>query len=290
MLLRENYTGNELNRGRVNHSSGQAVLENSNPRIIAPTAYLGEALETQTALMERSIMVELTKAMKRGASNALEHCQQNREILASFGWLCAQMAMKVQLTELDKTLYGYVHKVGNALGPDADDQARPVFNAAVNLAGLGFAKQVLQTVFGKHFDGIMTGFETAVLDAGADVVVNKIMSEAAKVLHSIAHLSTITDEEGDRHQLRRGVDYIVDDKHLQLNMRNVYTKYVRYQRSLGQEALYDNFEAFLSGMRNFSPTMDRVSIDSVLKVTASTAVYTFNLAKLTQEGVGDFKT
>ena len=288
MILKENYTGTEINRGRVVHGSGQSVLENSGPRNVAPIAYLGEALESQSALMERAVIVNLDKESKHGRSAAFLHAQSDRQILSAFGYLCAKKALNIQLDELNTITIDNIRRVADAMGPSAEDNDRPVYNMAVVLTGLGFGKQVLQTVFGNRFDKQFEDFEKALLEKGHEMIV-QTLSEAAKVLNTMAYLTSIIDDF-ERCKLDRGIDYIVDGSRLELNLRNVYAKYVRYNRSLNQEVLFDNVEAFIAAMRSFSPLVDKNGLDSPLKITASTVVYTFDIEKLTKEGVGVFKS
>jgi hypothetical protein len=286
MILRENYTGTTIGRGRVSHNTGQSTLETIGPTNVAPITYLGESLESQSALMERAIIVSVTKAMKRGHRDDFLFCQGHKEVITKFGRSCLDSALTVNLPELDRILIENIKLVSEAIGESALDNDRPVYNMATILTGLQFGDKVLANVYGSAFKETFQIFQASILGRAGDIIPS-VTSEASKVMNVLAYLSTLKDLE-ERSRLDVGLDYITDGTNLQLNLRNAYAKYVRYMRSLGEEVLYDNIEAFISAMTSYSPVVDKVSMDSPLKTNATTLVYTYSLELLQSEKVGIF--
>ena len=81
------------------------------------------------------------------------------------------------------------------------------------------------------------------------------MSEVAKVLDVMGQLTRI---QNDEYKIVKGVDYITDGTTMELKLRPAYARYVRYQRGLGMEVLFDTdraFQAAMGGTRERSPPL-----------------------------------
>lgn len=286
-IIRTNYNGGNISKGRLSSESGASRTDVRSFSNTAPIVFLGEAIESQSAIMDRCVMVSMSKDGKRGHVGDFEYVKAYREVMSAFGRNCMESALKVNFDKLREEIVRNVKAISEAVGDRAEDNNRPVFNMAVVLAGLAFGTRVMSRVFGTAFDEDFERLRTSVISR-TESLIPRVMSEASKVLDTLAFLSRATEAERDA--LAYGTDYLVDNGHLEIRLRNCYTKYVRFKRSLGEEVLYDNVEAFITAMSMYSPLTDSQCIDSLLKDSATTKVFQFSLEQLTAEGVGEFKS
>lgn len=286
-LIRTNYDADHISKGRVSSDSGISRMDVRDSRNAAPLIFIGEALESQTAVIARSVEVPLTPESRRGCSAAFSYCHLHRDVLSRFGRHCMESAYQVNLDRLRDELHRNKVLVEQHAGIQGGNADRQVHNMAVILTGLEFGRKVLHRIFGDEFDSEIDRLRDAVLGR-RETLVRRNMSEASKVIDTLAYLSR--GEEEDKFRMQFGKDYVTNGVFIEIHMRNAYTKYVRFKRSLNEEVLFDNVEAFITGMSNYGALTDRVCIDSVLKDTASTAIFQFNTETLAIDGVGEFKS
>lgn len=286
MVLKENYAGTEYNRGRVSQGTGQSVLANLGYKNVAPIAYLGEGLDAQSALMERAVIVNMSKEMKRGLRENFIYAQQHKEVLSTFGRTCLDKALDLDLTKLETMMIDAMQLVADQMGQGSMDDDRPIFNAAVVLTGLEFGRQILHEVFKGRYNAQIAEFKRVLLDYEGKQV--KVDSEITKVLNTMVHLSTIVDQF-ENNRLRVGHEYFINvNGDLELEVRGAFDKYVRYQRGQGGEILYDSVEAFTAALMMYPPLIDKHSPKSALKRTTSLKVFTFKADLLREDGVDEF--
>ena len=170
----------------------------------------------------------------------------------------------------------------------SDEHVRSLFNLAVALSGLEFFRETLSRVFGDRYDGRLGELS----DAIRCNVMNNIpsnMSEMSRVLDTMAQL---TRNDDPNYRLQLGVDYTLgaDGKHLDLKVRTAYAKYVKWQRSLGMEVLFDTESAFVTALSNYSGTVRRSCPDNdALFDSMRAVVMRLSLAALEKENVDSFK-
>ena len=287
-MLRGNYDAANISKGHLNRETGSNRVESRQITNTAPIVVIGEALESQTAILDRAIIVSLDKAGKRGHHLDFNFCETHREVLSSFGNECRKAAMLANLDKIRATLTDRYAEVAGAVPDRADDSDRPIFNIAVDLAGLDLFKSILGATFGTQFDQTFMDFREAILGA-KEAIIPRVISEASKVLNVMSHLSHLNQHE-ERMALVFGVDYVTNPKAgtVELHLRNAFTKYQRFQRALGEESLYDNYEAFHAGMQRYAAVVDKVCIDSPVKTAMSMHVFAFDSEILEKEGVGIF--
>lgn len=251
----------------------------------APIVFLTEALETETALLERCVSAELTKAALTGREAANALLQAESSVIASLGKEIVRATFRSNLEAFrDKVEIHREH--ANRIAFKRNNH-RVVFNLAVVMMGLEFFEDVLKHHFGDRFAERLTHLRGELKDISKHVSVT-VMPEAAKVLNILAHM-TKTEDGGSEFGLREGVDFIQTEEHLDLLMRNCYYKYVAWARRKGQVPLYDNEEAFMHGLGNFSPAIDRAALSSELKKDGLTRVVRFSCRMLADEGVERFR-
>jgi hypothetical protein len=155
------------------------------------------------------------------------------------------------------------------------------------LTGLEILKAVLAMNYVGKFDEQLDALYEAVL-TGQDQVNTKVMSEAARVMNSLALISNTEDQFSDT-GLKAGVDYLVAEHHLDIRVRNCFVKYATWCKSRAQEQLYDNEDAMLHGLKRYRGVLSTTCMDSPLKDTGLSKVYRFSLLTLSNDGVEPFR-
>jgi hypothetical protein len=286
-ILRSNYNGDTIGKGAVQSSTGQSKLLVTRVSNRSPIVVLGEAIISQTAILDRCVAVAITKEGKKDRREHFQHCQANRHFLSMFGRNCIDMALAVSQDGLRNQVEMHMESVREKVGAKADDNDRPLYNVAVMLTGLEFARRVMKQVFGDTFNEEFQLMKDSVTDA-AETLIPKVVSEAAKVLDQMAFLSRYGENESVR--LFPGEDYVIDGPAIFIRLRNAFTKYQKFKRSMGEEVLYDSYEAFFSAMSTYPGTVDRICHTSPLKDSPQTAVFQFSVAHLMKDNVEEFKS
>lgn len=284
-ILRSNYNGDAVSKGSIRTSTGEAKMTVTRMLNRSPVCVVAEAMITQTAILERSIVVPMSKEGKVGHRDDFLWCQEHKEVLSMLGRCCMDAALGLEFDELRRFVSTYHNKVREKVGGKADDNERPTFNVAVNLTGLEFVRRVMETVFGDTYNTTFTAMRDAVA-VTTDNLIPKVMSEAAKVLNEMAVMSRYSDDE--RLKLYYVEDYLIDGPTVHLRLRNCYNKYAKFKRNMGDEILYDSFDAFYSAMTSYRGVVDTTCAASPLKDSPNTAVFSFSLAKLAEDGVEEF--
>lgn len=285
-IMRSNYNGDTIGKGSVSSSTGQSKLMVTRVANRSPMVVLGEAIISQTAILDRCIAVPITKEGKKGRRDPFEHCQTNRHFLSMLGRNCIDGARAMQLDGLRMQVDKNMQMIRDQVGSKADDNDRPLYNVAVLLTGLEFGRRVMMSVFGDKFNDTFKALKQAVT-LNTENLIPKVISEAAKVLDTLAYLSRYGEDE--RMRLMSGEDYVMGGVFVQLRLKNCYTKYVRFKRSMGEEVLYDSYEAFYNAMSTYHGTVDTICMASPLKDSPSTAVFELSTAVLIRDNVEEFK-
>ena len=95
-----------------------------------------------------------------------------------------------------------------------------------------------------------------------------------------------------QYQLIRGIDYTVAEggKTIDLKVRTAYDKYVRYQRSLGMEVLYDTYNTFQVSLSNYSGVIKRACPENEQLFDSPKAViFRLDCDHMGREGVDSFR-
>lgn len=266
-------------------SSGREITEQT---YAAPVLFLGEAPETQTAIVERSVQVTFDKQSLYGREENLAKVQGNLDVLASVGRRIAELLLWVDFKKFCSTFdadYAQVEAVMKAKG-----NYRIVYNYAVALHGLTLLSEVLK-LEGIDVQDRINDLRNTLMSYGAnagdrEMVVAK--SEAAKVLTEIA-LMTMLGTENDTFSMLEGADYAYSEiggiDVLEVCLPFAFTKYEDFCRRRNRPPLYDNEEAFELAMRNFVAFFDSPAV----KLTSQPNVYCFRLDRLQDERVTLFK-
>jgi hypothetical protein len=288
LLLRAAYDNGFFGKGGDKDQIGQSWKSISSNTMSAPLLLIGEALETQTGIMERSVGVPLSKAGLIGRGEKFRLVSKNRRLLGRLGRSILEATFHLDFESLreinEKNL-----AVTSAMYREGQD--RPALNLAIVLTGFDFMSEVLRSVYKGHFDSSLAALRDGITDDTKQVA-SSIMAEASKVLDALALISK-TEEALGPLGLRQERDYafitIAGERYLDLRLDTAYIKYAAWCQAKSQERLYDNFAAFSEGLAHYAPMVDRRCGDSALRESGTTKVYRFSLTKLTDEGVQIFQ-
>lgn len=287
-LLRTNYNGERLERGSVNRDvAGGGTVVNGYDNV-APIMFIGEALESQSAILERCVSTPLSKEDRDGRSDEFEYCYARRQG-GPISWLGrsmidAAMAIKPDLVRDSVAKYRDLFK-SRVSRRVYEDQNRPWHNYSVVLTGLDFMGIVLSEVFGDRYASDIEAMKEAVIES-ALTSTQKVISEAAKVLDVMGQLTRNPDAQ---YQIVKGVDYVTDGLTLDLKLRPAYAKYVRYQLSLKQEVLFDTDKAFIAAMERYNGLIARTCEDSSIYRNPFEPLFRFNCDTLAEDGCEPFE-
>lgn len=288
-MLRSNYTADQLSRGSLGRDKSVRELTVTDFSNAAPVAFVGEALEDQSAILERCVVVALSKTDRTGKDAYFERCLDNAQTMGRIGKALALAAMAVDRELLHTTLNAHFKAVsGKVAAAMADDASRPAFNLAVVLTGLDFLKSTLSETFGTTFDARLDEMRDAILNNVMDSIPRN-MAEASRVLDTMAMLTRASDPQV---QLIKGVDYTIseDGRSIDLKLRTAFDKYVRYTRGLGMEVLFDSHNAWQAAMTNYGGTTKRACPENEdLWDSLKAVVFRVSTEYMAKEGVDSFE-
>jgi hypothetical protein len=292
-MLRNNYNNNMSVKGHVSRErGGSSQLGVTHLANEAPLVFIGEALESQSAIMDRSIVVTMTPEGRAGKSRDFLDCRTHSDLLGHFGASCVHAALALSHDWLKQTREAFLDIIYPALGQRADRCERPIKNYATCLTGLQFGRVVLEQVYGEEFNPIFRELQQVLLDR-VDEIVPFNMTEASKVLNTLAYMSGLADGNA----LNIGTDYTLSEHKgkpcVDIVLRNAFDKYARFQKARGEETLFDNEAAFLSAMQTHPAVVDKVCADTLETLKGgrpSVKVFRFDLEKLYgEERVEEFQ-
>lgn len=285
-LLKSNYDGHAMERGALgDRGKGPVVNEFANT---APMAFVAEELNGEVAVQERSISVCMSQGDRLGRDEPYKRLLGRA---TSLGRLGKSMAVNVLAMHIPSFLeqFAVIHEQVEAqMGKEKDGKDRPIFNLAVTIMGLKMMQAAVTQAFGDEFDDEFDTMLQSVLNNVVEFV-PKNMSEASKVLDTMAQLTKILDIQ---YKLEYGRDYTVDTgaRTVDIKLKPAYAKYMRYTRSLGGTPLYDSDQAFISAMTRYEGMIRPACPDNaVLYDSPFEPIYRFDLAHLEKENVEPFK-
>ena len=303
-VLKNAYIGGDTgNRGTLNRG-GETSLGVVKTKCAAPLIFIGEAIENETAIIERCVLVKVTKDYQTRDRSAaflrLHDSEESKRALSAIGKLIMRRGFGIDLKKMYAEMTQIIESIRNKL-PEAalgSAQARSmadriIFNTAVVIHGWLMLKEALATVFGDHFneridDLISEKYDRASVGEDAKAVKVFGRSEITKVISQIALLS----REQDRHyEMRLGKDYVTGDGWAEVKIERAYTNYRQYCATTHEQPLFDNLETFMVALTAYSPAVDHICADSDLRSDGSSeTIMRFDTDKLAKDGVQQFKS
>ncbi len=292
MIMRNSYTGNMGGKGRVNRDAGQSTLSVQQSAAVAPLIFLGEEFESQTAIVDRSIIVPMVGKKTAEDMNAdWNFCSSRRTNLGKWGRFCALKALELDMDEMGEMYDDFNAKM---LAVAQGMPARPIYNNVVLLMGLEFGRMTLSVYFEDRYNDKFEALKSEILN-NLHTAVPRNQSEASKVLSALAALTG--RPMSDPFHLELGVDYMpatdgaTQEPCVDIHLVNAWDKYSRAKRSQGEEVLYNSEAAFVNALMRHRAVLDNICVDSPLKGgRPSVKVARFNLRTLyDEELVEEFK-
>lgn len=273
-----------INRG----GSDTSFRDVTNYTFSAPTAFLGESQEMQTAIVQRTLPIAFNPVDSARHTDSFNLASRGADLMPRLG----RLLLAGSLGETIESRVAALDPIRATLRASMDKSVhdRQVFNLAVVLAGLDFLDTALVHVFGDEFRGDMDRLKGAIYD-NQSVISVSAMSEAAKAMNDMSLISR-TEAPDSEFALRESYEYIVGEGWIEVQLREAFVKYFSWCKRKGFNPLYTNTDAFISAMAKSPALMDRTCLDSKLRTASGglSKIFRFNLEQLTAEGIEPFKS
>lgn len=286
-IMKGNYTGINIERGSIYGSRGQQRQNTISFVNKAPIVFVGEAIDDEAAILDRCVVAPMSISTREGREANFNHLLSNRKRLGGLGRCLLESAMALDMDIMQQEMDAIYFALFNSISEEIKKKDRQVFNYTVCIIGLRFLKRNLEMLFGRRFDEKIDELEYMIAGNVSDSI-EANASEASRVLNTLSYLSSYNHPEL---RMVRGIDYTVslEDGTMDIKMRNAYSKYVRYQRTLGETPLFDSESKFLKAMQNYGGTKSRSCPDNPqLYRTSGDVIYRFKLTYMVDEQVQPF--
>lgn len=264
LMLRDAYNCRPVERGGGNR-------ENSDYRAVhtthlsAPICFIAESVESEPALMERVVLLTLSKPPVIQAQKYLARFQNvtnNGEILGMVGaYMAASIVQKYSVQELEKEftpLYNETRRhlmlqegesdelTQDQLSKKSGAKERTVYNYAVARFGLTKFSKLVESLFPGEFSttlqAMMDGMYSTVTE-----LQEQTQPEWLKVLNTFADLAQ--SDPTSPYYLRKGTDYAFVQQNgkdcIEIYARSCYMKYRAYQNFVKTRPLFPNDSSFI---------------------------------------------
>lgn len=268
LMFRDAYNAREQSRGG-------GTRDNDDYRSIhttvlsAPMAFIAEALEEESAVMERVVLV--TVAKPHPAQGAKDYAnfikwQRGSNLLAVLGqYIASQIVKRYSLEQLQQDfdeMYNVARKKFMLTEEDLSaslsreelmskqsTKERTVYNYTVAAFGLHKLANLVEGIFPGEFSSKLDELRNGVY-ARMDDLASTTQPEWLKVFNAFSDMTYLEDN----YQLNKGKDYAVVQHGgrtcLELYIRVAYNKYRAYCRAGGSQPLYSGEAAFVHGLRD----------------------------------------
>lgn len=254
----------------------------------APTVYLGESQEMQTAIVQRTVAVGFKETETRKHTAAWEIASDN-----SNQHFASELGRTLMLRSLEET----VQSRTDALNPvlkhlrstmQKGTHDRQSYNLAVVLCGIDFVGNALQSIFGEEFDAQILVLRNSLLESKNELSAIA-MAESSKVLNDMALISR-TELADTEFCIREGQEFIVADGWMEMLVKEAFVKYFAWSNRKGFKPLYTTADGFINSLAKNPATLDTHCFDSKLRGGSMSKVFRLDLERLQAEGVEAFKT
>lgn len=294
-LFRDSYNMKTVSRG-----GGSKKIDNyaalSKLTLAAPIAFIAEAIETEPAIMERSVVVTLQRPSTYSAAKSYRHFQAfvtrsdmlsaagmamaarmlSPEIMPRFREMFSQMFAEMQdqhmLREGDVDLMESGEMTADEFSRRSKNKMRNVYNNTVALFGLNSFKSICTWVLGDEFAELEDKFKELgdAIFSTMDAANRATVAEYIKVLTNLSDMARVADTEG--YKLVEGVEYNLSEygskSVILLSPRACYFKYRLMCRTVGQNPLFPSESSFIQALRDCPQFMNTHSGTAKLPVEA----------------------
>lgn len=298
-VLKASYVGSDIgNRGHVNKGA-ESSLGVIKSKATAPIVYMAEAIETETALFERSITVPLSKALYEGfpeRQKAHGRLLNDALGLSAVGKRIVEMGLTIEIDKFRDEVNEIKSEIEARLSKSEDASTnkmakRLVYNRAVQVHGCLIFKRALNTCFGSKYDERMDELirarSGALVGEEGEITRAQGMAEISKIINAFAQLSRVRNETWSLD----AKDYVVGDGWVEIKVASCYMKYRRYCASVHDKPMFDSLEALSYALNTYSAVIDLTCANSELREEGSDEkIVRLNINELRSEGVQLFRT
>ena len=273
LLLRDSYNRRETTRGGGNRSKDNFGAL-SIVTLAAPVVFVAEAIEEETALLERTVLVTMKRQPQAIASRnylRFQSFKRNKRMLALLGANIAAHIVSTGSIEKLMEEFDIVYEQGrmdHLLQPgdkerlSAEELARKsagkerlVYNHAVAMFGLNKFSDMLRAIFKEEyattFKAHIDAMKSNVYTHMSDVAINTL-PEYLKVLMVMSDMSRL--DPHNPHALLEGREYNLSEEGglttIHIVLSAAYAKYRAWMRQQGSSPLYLNDAAFLHSLKD----------------------------------------
>lgn len=281
LLLRDAYNSRSVEKGG-------GTRENSDYRSVhktqlsAPICFIAEAAESESALMERVVLLTLVKppVVRQQVYLAKFMAAVNgREMLGILGHYCSAQIVKrmsVQALE-DEFLPIYDATRRELMLQDGEEftlstqeiakksgaKERTVYNYSVCRYGLTKLHNLIHQIFGDEFDAVFAEMQATVCSTVSDIQ-DQTLPEWLKVLNTFADMSKV--DPMLNYHLVEGKDFASvsygGKNCIELYLRSCYFKYRAYSAASRTKPLFPSESAFTHALNSLPALMAKgVSVD-----------------------------
>lgn len=296
-VMKAAYIGGDIGeRGTINKGaeSNLAVIRN---RATAPIVFMGEAIELETAIIERSVSVNLSKTFQtKHRAAAFNRLHDDPVALSALGRDIVELGFKINVPRMKEEFDAILADISANLPDHEDDNVRRpapriIYNRALIVHGLRTLQKVLARRFGTTFDAAIEELVNCKRNEQATEQARVIqvmgMSEVSKVMNRMAIMSR---DEGSPWELRHNKDYLVGEGWMEMKIERAYDSYRRFCATINDAPLFDSLDAFSFAMNSYAAVTDRQCAVSELRDEGSSErIVRFDIRKLNREGVQSFR-
>lgn len=289
-LLRGAYndaqTGGRGNFDRNNSSTGVKVDDLT---ISSPLVVCGETLEDQVAILDRSVVANLSKTNRTGRQTRdFDLLNRDAHILSAIGKRVLEKGFGLDLEAFRARIEAIQEQ--DLKKSERPKEARPIFNKAVVIHGLEVFRTVIEEACGERFNEEIAALREAVVnDVGQNKVVKSLQgrSELSRFMDMLAYLST---ESSLEYGLSEGEHYCFTEENgiecVDIKLESAYHAYMRHCRAVGQTPHFTNWEKVLTAMFRYKPVQNWTPVDSPLyEAGREDTIFRFSIDRLRDEGV-----
>lgn len=299
LLLRDAYNCRAVERGG-------GTRENSDYRSVhrtqlsAPLVFISEAAESESALMERVVLITQIKppAVQMSANYMrFSRAVAKKGMLGTLGkYIAASIVKRTTLEAFNEefsTIYNATRKDLMLSEDDVDlspedlarksgAKERTVFNYSVVKFGLQKIENLLKGIYGDEFTSLFADMQANVCNTVEDIQ-SQTVPEWLKVLNTFTDMAGIDPESAC--YLQNGKDYAVIDYGgvacMEFHLRSCYHKYRQYMALSRSKPLFPGEAAFMFAMGN-TPALAAKGTNVELDVPGGS--YIFSLSELRSNG------
>ncbi len=300
LALRDAYNCRAIERGGGNRDSTDFKALYSS-QLSAPMCFIAEAVEEESALMERVVFTMLVKPPAVQLERYRVHfdaAKADHQLLGMLGkYMAAQIVNRYSLDKLGEEFEPMLAEARSKLMMGGVDVAsltetdirkrsgakdRTVFNYTVAKFGVRKIRKLTQGIFEDEFEALYQTMEDTIYDSMSELQ-DTTIAEWLKVFNVFGDMAAL--DPGSSFFLREGKDYahsVYNGKEcLELYARACYFKYRAYCMSTGTKPLFHGEQAFVHGISAVTAIM---AVNTSVELDCPGGSHLFDAVELGRSG------